>query len=434
MTGYYVNRDGKIAGPLTQEQIKAGLAEARIRDDDLIGLSDSGPWRKIGDYQSGPAADAPQTVDPLPVTSGTKQCPFCAETIASAAIKCKHCGSMLPDRAAAAPGIKLPAMDVSRWRDNTVAWFEKYRVILEYIAVWLLWPAYAFFTIGSLVDGFVFQRGSQLSLLAAVVSLVAAFGVSFWCRSQANRQHHDFLVTSVWNLMLCLLVGLMGVFLITEVIGFRTYDEELLALTFLMAGPIGAYLSGTSGTRVRTAILQFYGLRGAFKKNHLIRAVGTLVVCWTLVYVGQSVKRSMDYDTCVQIVQEHLEAYLELRKSIVKLDVDVRDVSRFSNEMNQATSVGGFGATQRLNAVASAAERDRQRVQSGKERLNTQIEQALDLQTRLRSASWYTLPKSRRSEQVPGYEFDWTGLKLILDDDQGEFLSMRSKHRLYNLK
>ena len=369
------------------------------------------------------AADAPQSVDTLPVPSSTKQCPFCAEPIALVAIKCKHCGSMLPDGAAVAPGIKLPGMDVSGWRDNTADWFVKHRVIFEYIAVWLLWPAYVFVTTGSLFD-VIFGLGKVMTLTAAAVSLVPAFGVSFWCRSQTNRQHHDFLVTTVWNLMLCLLVGVMGWLLDSEVIRlnwFRKYDEELFLLMFLMAGLIGAYLSGTSGTRVRSAILQFYGLRGPFKKSHLIRVAGTLVACCTLVYVGQGVKRSMDYDSCVQIVQECLEEYLELRQSIVKLDVDVRDVSRFSDEMNQATSVGGFGATQRLNAVTSAMERDRQRVQSGKERLKTQIEQASRLNSRLRGVIAEWVPKSRRSELVPGYDFTWTRLKQTLDDDRNEF-------------
>lgn len=45
----------------------------------------------------------PEPVPPEPpriATSDTKDCPFCAETIAKRAIKCKHCGSMLDGHSA----------------------------------------------------------------------------------------------------------------------------------------------------------------------------------------------------------------------------------------------------------------------------------------------------------------------------------------------
>lgn len=35
-----------------------------------------------------------------------KKCPFCAEDIQDAAIKCKHCGSVLDERKAAAPIVR----------------------------------------------------------------------------------------------------------------------------------------------------------------------------------------------------------------------------------------------------------------------------------------------------------------------------------------
>jgi hypothetical protein len=42
-------------------------------------------------------------------TAGTKLCPFCAEEVKSAAIKCKHCGEMLDSGSASKP-VKAPSI------------------------------------------------------------------------------------------------------------------------------------------------------------------------------------------------------------------------------------------------------------------------------------------------------------------------------------
>lgn len=107
---FFIKRDDQINGPFTEAQIKSGAASGKLEETDLISLSENGPWKSMGkrskqegdtstpqseksiseiDEQASTTSTAPFKPRPL------KDCPYCAEPIAAAAIKCKHCGEML---------------------------------------------------------------------------------------------------------------------------------------------------------------------------------------------------------------------------------------------------------------------------------------------------------------------------------------------------
>ena len=59
-------------------------------------------------------ADRESAPPPIPVAAASKACPFCAEAVATAAIKCKHCGEFLDgsskiSRSVAGKKLILPA-------------------------------------------------------------------------------------------------------------------------------------------------------------------------------------------------------------------------------------------------------------------------------------------------------------------------------------
>ena len=152
---YFVKRNEKVSGPFTGTQIKSAAKSGKLKETDLISGSKDGPWKALAQaLGSKVASDIPQAVTeesdlggndvaawldegedgdgnaadssnqsvmdtgapPLPTSVGsrnetddpvalsknqstsskpTKDCPYCAEPIAIAAIKCKHCGEML---------------------------------------------------------------------------------------------------------------------------------------------------------------------------------------------------------------------------------------------------------------------------------------------------------------------------------------------------
>src|SRR5262245_10031352 len=53
--------------------------------------------------------------EPMGSVEAMKRCPFCAEEILAAAVKCKHCGSTLPGPDAAPPARPLGL--IGTWRE-----------------------------------------------------------------------------------------------------------------------------------------------------------------------------------------------------------------------------------------------------------------------------------------------------------------------------
>jgi GYF domain 2 len=99
---WYIRRGSNVNGPSTSAQLKRDAAEGMVKRDDEVSQSTTGPWtvaQKVkGLFPAEEASDIFQFYgDETAVqeSSSTKPCPFCAEKIQTAAIKCKHCGEFL---------------------------------------------------------------------------------------------------------------------------------------------------------------------------------------------------------------------------------------------------------------------------------------------------------------------------------------------------
>lgn len=102
--------DGKVFGPVQTTQLKGMIAAKSLTHEDALSKSKDGPWtlaanvkglfpreESIQTRQATPANEE-QAPAPKSQTESSRSCPFCAEPIAAAAIKCKHCGEFLSDQ------------------------------------------------------------------------------------------------------------------------------------------------------------------------------------------------------------------------------------------------------------------------------------------------------------------------------------------------
>ena len=129
-----VKSNGKVLGPFTDSQMEQLMRSGRVDPDSIVRRSDNETWTAAGDTpglfgnEDGSSRVATHDVDDImdevllgkrrqssntqrkaseelddpfgdvESGTGTKLCPFCAESIQTVAVKCKHCGEFLDSK------------------------------------------------------------------------------------------------------------------------------------------------------------------------------------------------------------------------------------------------------------------------------------------------------------------------------------------------
>ena len=44
---YFIKRGERVRGPFTSKQIKSGIRSEKIKQEDLVGRSEAGPWKEV---------------------------------------------------------------------------------------------------------------------------------------------------------------------------------------------------------------------------------------------------------------------------------------------------------------------------------------------------------------------------------------------------
>ena len=106
---YFLKHGEAVDGPLSLKKLQESLAAKKFKSNDLVGVSDSGPWVRMATVHKAIRAGQPLTlpsqeataVEEPPVTTKSPReaqltsCKDCGQQISTRAASCPHCGGLI---------------------------------------------------------------------------------------------------------------------------------------------------------------------------------------------------------------------------------------------------------------------------------------------------------------------------------------------------
>lgn len=209
----------------------------------------------------------------------------------------------------------------------------------------------------------------------------------------------------------------------------------------------GTSVNARFGRRIFKRTASFFGAFVPFQRKHHIRIVvlvSSLLICVAFflevisahtAYEQKSVESKQYFERTLLLI----EPYLEQRKQMAILEVDLTEPTRDYDEAVSLGDAGSINATQKLDLMLSGAASDRLRMA----RLKTNRKEKLGPLEKLNRTLWYfTLGDPERyhhaikhhrprymyeNKPVPGQSFTWKQFRKILNSDRDEFHRIRKE-------